>query len=208
MDKIICLGKNYAEHAKEMGEAKPEKPVIFLKPPSVMKSASEIHEKLSAAFISEFGQVHHECEIVLRLDRGGYRMSLQEAKQAIGSLTVGLDMTLREKQSELKKKGQPWTVSKVFPDSAIVGPFIRVREFPDFCDVEFTLHVDGEKRQVGFGRDMELDPAASVAYISNFFPLVAGDLIFTGTPKGVNSIQSGQKADLVWGKIAYSVTWN
>jgi 2-keto-4-pentenoate hydratase/2-oxohepta-3-ene-1,7-dioic acid hydratase in catechol pathway len=206
IDKIICLGKNYAEHARELGDAVPDKPVVFLKPPSVLKVAGN-GETLQVELPPQAGLVHHECEIVLRLNRGGYRLSLAEAEKAIGEVTVGLDMTLRDLQTELKKGGHPWTTSKVFLDSAIIGPWISVGEFPRYLSEPFSLKVDGESRQSARGEQMLFGPAQSVSYLSALFPLVEGDLVFTGTPKGVGPIRAGQKAQLQWGPIAYSVVW-
>lgn len=206
MDKIICVGKNYLEHAKELGDAIPAKPVLFLKPPSVLKVAVT-GDTTTAVLPTGVGSVHHECEIVLRLDRGGYRMSREEGRAAIGAVTLGLDLTLRDRQAELKKAGHPWTTSKVFPDSAIIGPWIPVRKFSDYLDVEFTFTLQEKVRQRGRGHDMLLSPEACVAYASEFFPLCSGDLLFTGTPAGVGPIGVDQTALLSWGNMSYSVRW-
>ena len=137
MDKLVCIGKNYLDHAKEMakdlGDAVPDRPVLFLKPPSVL------HQVLSSAPLKldlpvGAGAVHHECEIVLRLNRSGFRMNLAEAQSAIGWVSLGLDMTLRDRQTELKKNGHPWEVSKVFPGSAVVGPWLATPEFPQWAN--------------------------------------------------------------------------
>lgn len=206
MDKIICLGKNYVEHAKEMGGPIPEKPVIFLKPPSV------VHLCTSGVSQIEFpegrGSVHHETEIVLRLAQGGFRLSLDAAEAAIDAVTIGLDMTLRDLQATLKKNGHPWTTSKVFPHSAIVGSFIPKNDFPHFVDEEFTFSLEGTVRQKGKGSEMTLSPAKCVAYVSEFFPLRPGDLVFTGTPAGVGPVAKGQTGKITWGKhLDYSLRW-
>jgi 2-keto-4-pentenoate hydratase/2-oxohepta-3-ene-1,7-dioic acid hydratase in catechol pathway len=207
MDKIVCLGKNYLDHAKELGDKVPEKPVIFLKPPSILRVATENGEKLSLTLPKDQGDVHHECEIVLRLKHGGYRLSVLDAKQAIGFVTVGLDMTLRDLQANLKKQGHPWTVSKVFPDSAVTGPWLSVQDFPEYLDEKFILKIDGTVKQQGTGSEMLLDAASAVSYLSTFFPLEEGDLIFTGTPKGVGPVKAGQTATLEYGPISYTVHW-
>jgi len=204
MDKIICVGKNYKEHAKELGDRIPERPVIFLKPPSVLKSAGSIREKLAAHWPQGAGAIHFECEIVLKLSQGGYRISPNEARQHVCEATVGLDMTLRDRQTKLKKEGYPWTTAKVFVDSAIVGPW---RLLDNLREEPFTLHIDGKLRQQAKISGMTLSPEDCVSYISHFFPLCEGDLLFTGTPKGVGEISSGQTAVLKWGNIDYSVTW-
>jgi 2-keto-4-pentenoate hydratase/2-oxohepta-3-ene-1,7-dioic acid hydratase in catechol pathway len=207
MDKIVCLGKNYLKHAQELGDAIPEKPVLFLKPASVLRAAVQEDEFLELSYPHDAGALHHETEIVLRLDKGGYKLDLKEAERIIGAITLGLDMTLRDRQEVLKKNGHPWTVSKVFPDSAVVGPWRRVSEFPEYLDEKFSLTIDGTLRQHGYGKEMRMSPAEAVAYASEFFPLCAGDLIFMGTPEGVGPILPGTKANLSWGPIRYSVLW-
>lgn len=208
MDKIICIGKNYAEHVKELGDvAPPEKPVLFLKPPSVLKVASGDGETALLTLPEGAGHVHHECEIVLKLKRGGYRMSVAEAALDIAFVSLGLDMTLRQRQAELRKKGHPWETSKIFPDAACVGPFIAVRDFPDWENTEFTFSLGGTVRQRGSKADMLMKPAECVAYASGYFPLCAGDLVFTGTPAGVGPVVAGDHAELKWGPVRYFADW-
>lgn len=207
MDKIICLGTNYAAHAKECNAPIPEKPVIFLKPPSVLRSIRRDGGSLALRFPQNQLSVHPECEIVLKLKRGGYRLPTYKAEEAIAAVTVGLDMTLRDKQTQLKKSGHPWTLSKVFPDSAIVGPWKKISEFPNYLDEPFSFFVDGELRQQGRASQMRLSPSDCIAYTSQFFPLCPGDLIFTGTPGRVHPIAPEQIGTLQWGEISYSVRW-
>ena len=197
MDKIICLGKNYSEHAKEMGEVLPEKPVIFLKPPSTLKSASNRGDRLELSFPKDRGQVHHECEIVLRIG----------AQKQIEAVTLGLDMTLRDVQSDLKKKGQPWTISKVFTHSAVVGPWIETSHFPHWEKTEFQFSLNGQLKQKGSAQEMILKVPDISSYIESFFPLSPGDLIFTGTPAGVGAVNLGNTGKLEWGPIDYEVSW-
>ena len=205
MDKIICVGKNYAEHAKELGDAVCDRPVVFLKPPSVLKAASRDGEEIPLVLPTGSGSVHHECEIVLQLARGGYRLSLDDARDAIGAVTLGLDMTLRDLQAQQKKAGHPWTTSKVFPDSAVVGPF---REGTRLLGEPFRLLVDGELRQEGHADQMLYGPAQCVAFLSELFYLLPGDLIFTGTPKGVGPVSAGNRGELIWGDLRYAVRWS
>lgn len=207
MDKIVCIGKNYTEHVKELGDTVSDQPIVFIKPPSVLRTVHSNGETLRLSIPPEPCVLHHECEIVLKLRKGGYLLSEKEANDAIDDVTVGLDMTLRDKQTELKRKGLPWTVSKVFLDSAVVGPWRKKADFPDFLNEPFSCSVDGKLRQQGMGKDMLFDPVACVVHTSRFFPLVSGDLIFTGSPAGVGAITAGQTATLQWGKILYSVTW-
>lgn len=207
IDKIVCVGKNYAEHARELGDEVPEKPVLFLKPPSVLRSARAVGERIALRFPAGPGPVHYECEIVLRICEGGFRMALQEAQRAIGEATVGLDMTLRDLQNRLKKAGHPWEVCKVFPDSAVVGPWRSAKTLAEDLAAPFSFSLDGKVRQRGYGRDMILSPAECVAYASEHFELCPGDLLFTGTPAGVGPVNAGQAGVLEWGDLRYSVEW-
>jgi len=206
-DKIVCIGKNYLDHAKELGDAIPEKPVIFLKPFSILKQATHWGDTLSLSLPSTQSDVHHECEIVLKLKKGGYQLSLEQAQEAIGFVSIGLDMTLRTLQTTLKKNGHPWTTAKVFIDSAITGPWISTEEFPDYINTAFSLYIDNKCCQHAFPHQMLFKPAALVAYASQFFPLCEGDLIFTGTPAGVGAVQPGSNAKLQWGNYGYNIVW-
>lgn len=207
MDKIICLGKNYAEHAKEMGEAVPEKPVIFIKPPSVLKSIEQNTRVVEALLPKDQGEVHHECELVIRLKRGGEKLTVKEAMDCVDAVTIGLDMTLRDVQFRLKKQGQPWTVSKVFRDSAIVGPWLTPKELPHWASERFQLAIDGKIRQDGSAELMLLKVPEAIQYISEKFPLCPGDLVFTGTPPGVGPVHMGTRAVITWGPMNYEVIW-
>ncbi|NBW80918.1 FAA hydrolase family protein [bacterium] len=207
MDKIICVGKNYPDHAAELGDAHPEKPVLFMKPPSVLQSAHAVDERLKLALPSHSTQIHHELELVFRIDRAGYKMSIEEAQRALGAVTVGLDMTLRDLQSEAKKKGTPWTTGKVFVDAAVVGPWLRLSDVPNYLDETFTLAVNDKIVQKATARQMSHSPAECLAYASQFFPICAGDILFTGTPAGVGPVQPGDNAVLVFDSIRYAVQW-
>ena len=206
MDKIVCVGKNYLDHAIELGDKVPEKPVIFIKPSSILRAAVQ-NEELELIIPQGQGALHFETEIVLRLERGGYKLDLKDAEKCIGAVTVGLDMTFRDLQATQKKNGHPWTTSKVFPDAAIVGPWVRLSEFPNYLEDSFTFLLNDEVRQQGVGKNMRMNPAEIVSFISEFFPLVAGDLIFTGTPAGVSHVEAGQRGVLKYGDISYSVNW-
>lgn len=207
IDKIICVGKNYLDHAKELGETVPEKPVLFLKPASVLKQVEHWGEQVQLEFPTEDSAVQPECEIVLRVAHEGYKMSKKEAESALAAVSLGLDMTLRTRQSELKKQGHPWTTAKVFKDAAVVGPWILYDQFKNYLDTEFQLFINGELRQGAKGSEMRLKPADLLVYISQFFPLKSGDLIYTGTPAGVSSIVKGASAELSWGDYGYQLNW-
>lgn len=208
IDKIICVGKNYLDHARELGDAVPEKPVLFLKPESVLKQISCWGEQLQLDFPLDDSAVQPECEIVLRITRDGYKMTLKEAQTAISEVTLGLDMTLRTRQTELKKQGHPWTTAKVFKDAAILGPWIPYHHFTDYLETEFQLFLDGTLRQCAKGSEMMMQPDDLLVYISQFFPLKSGDIIYTGTPAGVTSITKGTVAELRWREHACNIRWD
>ncbi len=191
MDKIICLGKNYASHAAEMREALPEKPVLFLKPPSCL---TELKDKGVLRLPWERGTIHHECEVVLRLYK----------KNVIG-VALGLDLTLRDLQKELKAKGHPWEISKCFRHSALVTPFKGQRDFPDWRTAAFYLKINGEIRQESSLEHALLGPDQAIHHADAHFPLSDGDLVFTGTPEGVGPLAPGDRVELSWGPIQLSL---
>lgn len=208
MDKIVCVGKNYSDHIREMGGPIPERPVLFIKPPSVLRAARAIGDRLQLRIPPGVSEIHYECEIVVRIGMDGYQMTLDEAEDAITEVTLGLDMTLRDVQSKLKEQGHPWEVSKTFMDSAVIGPLLKLKDAPRYLEEPFMLTVDGEVRQRAAGKEMGLKPIECVAYASQHFPLRAGDLVFTGTPAGVGPIRSGQVAELSWGeRYRFSAGW-
>ena len=191
------LGKNYVEHARELGDAVPDKPVVFLKPPSACVAVGAPGATQAITLPSHGGEVHYETEIVLEVGEGG----------GFSRATLGLDLTLRTLQAQLKKAGHPWEISKVFPGSAILGPMVPLDDFPEYMDTEFVFTLDGKVRQRGRGSEMTMKPADALEYVGQFFPICPGDLLFTGTPKGVGPITSGQTAELVWGdKLNYRIT--
>ena len=182
MDKIVCVGKNYSEHIKEMGGKTGDMPVVFLKPPSVLRRAAA-EEELALRLPTEEGEIHHECEIVLEMKANATQVSVAEAGSLIGGVTLGLDLTKRDLQAKQKAAGQPWTTSKVFADSAVIGPVLSLTTFARWQETEFRFFLDDQLKQQGTVAQMSLSPAECVAFISRLFPLCAGDLIFTGTPR-------------------------
>jgi 2-keto-4-pentenoate hydratase/2-oxohepta-3-ene-1,7-dioic acid hydratase in catechol pathway len=187
MDKIVCLGKNYSDHIQEMKEGAPEMPVIFLKPPSVLK---EIKNNTSIVLPWERGVIHHELEIVFKLYK----------KNIIG-LGVGLDLTLRETQKKLKEMGHPWEISKVFKNSALVTPIYGLKDFTNWQETPFTLKVNGEIRQTSTMSKALVNPDDIILYIDKFLPLCDGDLIFTGTPAGVGPLKPNDQIEMSFGPI-------
>jgi 2-keto-4-pentenoate hydratase/2-oxohepta-3-ene-1,7-dioic acid hydratase in catechol pathway len=206
MDKIICVGKNYLEHTKELGEAQPDLPVLFLKPPSVLKQASNWGDLLLVSFPQD-AEVVPECELVLEIGKDGYCISEQQASTFISRVTVGLDVTLRSRQRELKKNGHPWTTAKVFPDAAIIGPWQDIKMLPNWNILDFSLHYNGTILQCASAKEMLYSPAFLVHYISHFFPLCKGDVVFMGTPAGCKSINFNQKVSVFLGDKNFMVKW-
>lgn len=208
MDKLIFIGKNYLDHARELGDAIPDKPVIFIKPPSVLKRVNAWGNTQVLALSPDENDVHYEAEIVLRVKQDAYQVSQQQAGDLIDAVTLGLDMTRRNLQAQLKKQGHPWTVGKVFPDAAIVGPLIPVESFVDYLTTPFSFSLNDRICQKALGTQMTFSPIELVSYVSEFFPLCAGDLIFTGTPSGVGQIKRGDRGHLAWDtRYWYDLEW-
>lgn len=213
MDKIICVGKNYGAHAAEMSEPVPAEPVIFLKPPSVLRQMGDEGGVLEVTHPWDRGAVHYECEIVLRLSRGVETASVPPSQREedlwnyIDGVTLGLDMTLRDVQADLKKAGLPWTTGKVFNHSAIIGPWLSVTEGRKIWNESFTFALNGAVRQTGRTADMMRQPCALITAVGGLFPLRAGDVFFTGTPAGVGAVAAGDGGVLQWGTLKYAVKW-
>lgn len=187
MDKIICLGKNYSAHAAEMKEALPQKPVLFLKPPSCL---TELKDKGNLRLLWDRGTIHHECEVVLKL-----------YKKNVIAVGLGLDLTLRDLQKELKSNGHPWEISKCFRHSALITPLVGQRDFPDWRTESFTFKVNGEIRQTASLTQALFSPDQAIHHANDYFPLNDGDLVFTGTPEGVGPLKPGDTIELLWGPI-------
>ena len=198
VDKIICVGKNYLEHARELGDVIPDKPVLFLKPASVMVDVLTPGETVFVKFPDGRGAVHYECEIVFRLKAMPHAIQAQDAKQFVSGVTLGLDMTLRDEQEKLKKNGHPWEKAKVFSSSAIVGPWLTGEKSFEILDKTFELFINDELKQRGQAREMTLSWSECIAYASEYFPILEGDLLFTGTPAGVGTLEKNVVAELKW----------
>ena len=185
--KIICIGRNYAKHAHELGNAIPESPVLFIKPETALLKD---HVFSYPNFSSD---VHFELEIVLKISKTGKNISVEDASEYFEEIALGIDFTARDLQSELKSKGLPWEKAKAFDGSAAVSDFIKLAEMPDAKDIQFELYQQNELRQQGNSRDMIFGFDAIIAHASSYFTLEEGDLIFTGTPEGVGPVQPKDK---------------
>ncbi|WP_294217633.1 fumarylacetoacetate hydrolase family protein [uncultured Chryseobacterium sp.] len=180
--KIICIGRNYSEHAKELGNDIPEKPVIFMKPDTAVLKGNDF-------YIPEFSDdVHYELEVVLKISKGGKHIQKEVAHKHYEEIGLGIDFTARDLQSELKSKGLPWELAKGFDGSAVVGNFFKKDSY-DLANVQFSLLKNKEKVQDGQTKDMMFTFDDIIAFVSQYFTLRVGDLIFTGTPKGVGKVE-------------------
>ena len=184
--KILCLGRNYREHAREMKADVPKVPVVFLKPATAIITSDE---DIIIPPIS--GEMHYETEMVVVIGEDGKNIPASRAMHHVAGYGVGLDMTLRDVQAEAKAKGLPWTVAKGFDTSAPVSEIVPRERVGDPGDLSLTLRVNGEIRQQGRTRDMIFSVDQIIAYLSTIFTLERGDLIFTGTPEGVGAARPG-----------------
>ena len=186
--KIICIGRNYAEHAKELGNSVPAEPVFFCKPDSA------ILPKGNPFFIPDWtSDVHYEVELVLRIDRLGKHISKEFAPRYYGAVGLGIDFTARDVQDELKKKGLPWEKAKGFDGSAVISQEFIAAEELEKSNIRFSLHKNNELVQSGNSSDMIFDFDSIIAYVSQYMTLKIGDLIFTGTPSGVGKVSAGDE---------------
>lgn len=189
--KIICVGRNYVDHAKELKNEVPTEPVIFLKPETA------ILPKRNPFFIPDFtNEVHYEAELVIRINKIGKNIQEKFAHKYYDEVTVGLDFTARDLQQKLKEKGLPWEKAKAFDGSAAVGKFIPLDKIKDFENLEFTLHKNGELAQKGSPQQMIFSIHKLIAYVSQYFTLKIGDLIYTGTPAGVGKVEKDDQLEL------------
>ncbi len=186
--RIFCIGRNYDLHAAELGQDPAREPVVFMKPPSAI-----VADGGSARLPRGLGSVHHELELVLLLQSGGRELDAAAAAAAIGGATLGVDLTLRELQQSLKAAGLPWERAKAFDDSALLGRFLPVTAPRALDKVEMTLAVDGEIRQHDRTDRMRWPPVALVTWLSRWWQLQAGDVIYTGTPAGVGPVKAGSE---------------
>ncbi len=186
--KIVCVGRNYAEHAKELGNEVPEFPIIFLKPASVLEYSDGAinHPEYSS-------DMHHEVELVLLIGKEIKNADDAEAEETISGYAVGLDMTLRDIQNELKKNGHPWTLAKVFDGAAVVSEFKHKNDYKFSGNEKISLKVNDQLKQNSDLSKMIFSAVEIVKYISNKMTLEKGDLIFTGTPSGVGKVIRGDK---------------
>lgn len=184
--KIFCVGRNYAEHAKELGNAVPDEPVIFMKPKSALLLSH------TPFYYPEFSnELHYEAELVLRVSKNGKYIPEKYAFQYYNAITVGIDFTARDIQTELKKKGLPWEKAKAWDNSAVIGSWVETNKGMLDNPILFSMKKNGEIVQSGTTSDMIFSFAKIISHISNYFSINIGDLIYTGTPSGVGECVVG-----------------
>jgi 2-keto-4-pentenoate hydratase/2-oxohepta-3-ene-1,7-dioic acid hydratase in catechol pathway len=182
--KIICIGRNYTKHIEELQNERPDEPVVFLKPDSA------ILLKQHPFVIPEFtNDVHHEVEILVKINKVGKYIEPKFAHNYYDEIGLGIDFTARDVQAKLKEKGLPWEKAKSFDGSAVIGEFISKNDFSSLENINFELHNNGNTVQTGNTSHMLWKIDELIAYVSQFFTLKKGDIIFTGTPEGVSAVK-------------------
>lgn len=192
LGKVVCVGRNYAEHAKELNNPVPSEPLLFIKPGSCVVAMDE-----SFAIPAERGAVHYEAEIAVLIGKPLSKTpDAEEARDAISGFAPALDLTLRDLQDQLKKKSYPWELAKSFDGACVLAPFVPGDAVTDLADLGIRLSLNGELRQDGNSRDMLTPILPLIQHIAGHFSLQPGDVILTGTPAGVGPLRSGDELQL------------
>jgi 2-keto-4-pentenoate hydratase/2-oxohepta-3-ene-1,7-dioic acid hydratase in catechol pathway len=186
--KIICIGRNYADHISELNNEKPTEPVIFLKP-----DTAPILKKFPFVIPAFSNDVHHEVEILVKICKVGKYISPKFAHKYYEEIGLGIDFTARDVQADLKAKGLPWEKAKAFDGSALIGDFLPKEEFKSIENINFELHSNGNMVQQGNTSLMLWKIDELISHVSQYFTLKKGDIIFTGTPKGVAQVKNGDE---------------
>ncbi|MDN3521223.1 fumarylacetoacetate hydrolase family protein [Halomonas ramblicola] len=186
LGKIVCVGRNYADHARELDNPVPSEPLLFIKPAT---SAVPLESTIEAPFSR--GEVHYETELALLIGEELSHATTDEAERAVVGIGLALDLTLRDVQSRLKEKAHPWEIAKAFDGACPLSVFQPLAQVPNWSAISFTLEVDGELRQHGEGSEMLFPVASLVAEMSRHFTLQPGDVVLTGTPAGVGPLPRG-----------------
>lgn len=202
VSNIFCIGRNYVAHIKELGNEREETPLVFLKPTSALNADEHVIK------LPEFSNnVQYETELVLLIGKGGKKISRSQAMDHIAGYAVGLDLTARDIQSRAKERGLPWTLAKGFDYAACVSPFIEASKIDNINDCYFEMKQNQIIRQHGDPKLMIFDSPFMISYLSTVFTLNEGDIIFTGTPEGVNQLHDGDHIEIDFdGRISASYT--
>ena len=200
LGKIVCVGRNYAEHARELNNSVPDEPLLFIKP-----ATSAVHLTRPINLPANKGAVHYEAELAVLIGRPLTNASASDVEAAILGYGLALDLTLRDLQSELKEKGQPWERAKAFDGACPLSPFVPVDQLPH-DHLTFTLDINQKRRQTGNTRDMLNPIVPLITHMSSHFTLLPGDVILTGTPSGVGPLEPGQTLSLELGRALFVET--
>ena len=200
--KVVCVGRNYAEHARELGNEIPKSPILFMKPAS---SVVSVRNDIVRPDPAKYGDTHYEAELCIQLSADLSAATVEQAQQAIGAVTLGLDLTLRDLQSKLKEKGHPWERAKCFDGACVLADWLEPQAFADFSQVNYQLTINDELRQDGDSAFMLFSVYELLAEISHAFSLQAGDVIMTGTPSGVGVLQENDQLKLTLGAHEWQV---
>ncbi len=194
--KIICIGRNYAEHAKEMKAELPSEPVFFMKPETALLKENEF-------YLPDFtNDLHHEIELVLKICKAGKHIEEQFAHKYYDQIGLGIDFTARDIQTECKLKGLPWEKAKSFDNSAPIGKFENKTKFI-LNNINFSLTINGDQKQLGNSSDLIFSFDQIISFVSKFVSLKVGDLIYTGTPSGVGPVKIGDKLEGFINGVSY-----
>lgn len=188
LGKVVCVGRNYAEHAKELGNEVPDAPILFIKP-----ATSVVPLVPNFSIPQDQGSVHHEAEIALLISKEAKNISADKAWDVVSHITVALDLTLRDVQSRLKENAHPWEIAKGFDGACPLGNWVPVSQINNKDDMAIELIKNGEQKQKGHSTQMITPISDLIAYTSKFFTLQPGDVILTGTPAGVGPLASGDE---------------
>ncbi|MBP6259902.1 MAG: fumarylacetoacetate hydrolase family protein [Paludibacter sp.] len=181
--KILAIGQNYIEHNKELNSKHPSEPVVFMKPDTALLRNNK------PFFIPDFTEeLHYETELIVKINRLGKNIAPKYAHRYYSEIGLGVDFTARDVQRRLKNEGKPWEISKAFDNSAVIGDFIPVEKVGNVQDIRFSLQLNGATVQQGHSADMIFPIDELIAYVSCFFTLKIGDILFTGTPAGVGKV--------------------
>lgn len=188
--KILAIGQNYAEHNKELNSKNPTEPVVFMKPDTALLKNNK------PFFIPDFtDELHYETELIVKINRLGKNIAAKYAHRYYAEIGLGVDFTARDLQRKLKAEGKPWEVCKAFDNSAVIGDFLPVEQLGNVQDIRFSLNLNGKTVQQGHSADMIFAIDELIAYVSRFFTLKIGDILFTGTPVGVGKVAVGDRLE-------------
>ena len=188
--KIFAIGQNYVEHNKELNSKNPTEPVVFMKPDSALLKNNK------PFFIPDFTQeLHYETELIIKFNRLGKNIDPKFSQRYFAEIGLGVDFTARDLQRKLKAEGKPWEISKAFDNSAVIGQFLPVNELSDIQKIQFRLDINGKTVQQGTSSEMIFPISELIAYVSRFFTIKIGDILFTGTPVGVGKVFIGDRLE-------------